>query len=83
MPSCRTRGPFSRREKIMASKPMYNPGTPAPRSGQYRIVGPRGGDVGGAERTSTRGNPLPPTPVAGQNYQLIDPTRNGAGRGKK
>jgi len=66
----------------MASKPLFSPGTPAPASGQYRVVGPRGGNVGGAERTSTQRNPLPPTPAPGQRYQLVDPTRNGAGRGK-
>lgn len=64
----------------MAPKGLFNPGTPAPGSGQYRIVGPRGGNVGGAERTSTRGNPLPPTPAPGQRYEFVDPTRNGAGR---
>lgn len=64
------------------SRDLYNPGTPAPGSGQYRIVGPRGGNVGGAERTSTQGNPLPPTPAPGQRYQFVDPTRNGAGRRK-
>lgn len=62
------------------SKQLLTPGTPAPGSGQYRIVGPRGGDLGGVERTSTRGNPLPPTPASGQRYEYVDPTRNGAGR---
>ncbi len=57
------------------------PGEPADRSGQYEIVGPRGGRTG-AERTVTRGEPLPPTPKAGQEYILVDPTKNGAGRGK-
>lgn len=64
------------------SKPLLSPGTPAPGSGQYRIVGPRGGDAGGAERTSVRGEPLPPTPSAGQRYVYTDPTNNGAGRRK-
>ena len=63
----------------MPQKPL-RPGDPAPSSGQYLIVGPRGGNVGGAERTSTQGNPLPPTPQAGQRYLLVDPTNNGAGR---
>lgn len=57
------------------------PGTPAPASGQYEIIGPRGGHTG-AERTVTRGEPLPPTPSRGQTYTLTDPTRNGAGRGR-
>lgn len=59
--------------------PSYKPGQDAPRSGQYVIVGPRGG-VTGEERTSTRGKPLPPTPKAGQTYRLVDPTKNGSGK---
>lgn len=60
------------------AKPI-KPGTDAPKSGQYEIVGPRGGSTG-QERTSTRGKPLPPTPHSGQSYRLVDPTKNGAGR---
>jgi hypothetical protein len=59
----------------MARKPTLSPGDPTPRSGQYEIVGPRGGHTG-KERTSTRGNPLPPTPEAGQGYRLVDPTKH-------
>lgn len=59
----------------------FKPGQTAPRSGQYGIVGPRGGDTG-KERTVTKGEPLPPTPKGGQSYQLNDPTKNKAGRGK-
>ena len=57
-------------------KKTYSPGEPAPRSGQYRIVGPRGGDKGGMERTSTKNKPLPPTPQPNQRYVLVDPTRH-------
>ncbi|KXO99044.1 hypothetical protein [Tsukamurella pseudospumae] len=64
----------------MSSSPL-KPGQTAGRSGQYEIVGPRGGSTG-QERTVTRGEPLPPTPKPGQGYVLVDPTRNGAGRGK-
>lgn len=55
------------------------PGSPAPRSGQYEIVGPRGGDTG-KERTVVRSEPLPPTPKPGMGYKLVDPTKNGSGR---
>lgn len=55
------------------------PGQTAPRSGQYGIVGTRGGDTG-KERTVTRGEPLPPTPKPGQEYRLVDPTKNKSGR---
>lgn len=37
------------------------PSQPAPESGQYLVVGPRGGQSG-REITSTQGKPLPPAP---------------------
>lgn len=52
----------------------YKPGTPAPRSAQYEIVGPRGGRTG-IERTGVREKPLPPTLEPGQRYIVVDPTR--------
>jgi len=55
------------------------PGSPAPRSGQYEQVGPRGGHTG-EERTVVRREPLPPTPKPGMGYVLVDPTKNGSGR---
>ena len=42
----------------MASK-SYKPGTTAPVSGQYGIVGARGGDTG-RERTVVKGEPCRP-----------------------
>ncbi|MBN7379735.1 hypothetical protein [Mycobacteroides abscessus] len=65
----------------MAASKNLKPGEKAPASGQYAIRGPRGGDTG-EERTSVRNEPLPPTPKPGQTYDLVDRTRNGAGRGK-
>lgn len=50
-------------------------GNIAPKSGQYEIIGQRGGHTGN-ERTVTKGEPLPPTPKAGQSYQLTDPTKH-------
>lgn len=64
----------------MSKRPL-KPGQSTPRSGQYEIIGPRGGRTG-EERTSVRGEPLPPTPKPDQGYQLVDPTRNGAGRAR-
>ncbi len=58
------------------------PGDAAPNSGQYAIVGPRGG-LTNQERTAVRGKPMPPTPKAGQSYVLVDRTKNAAGRGSK
>jgi len=58
---------------------VYKPGQDAPMSGQYEIVGPRGGRTGD-ERTSIQGRTLPPTPKSGQGYVPVDPTNNGAGK---
>lgn len=60
----------------MKKKPILKPGNKAPDSGQYEIVGPRGGKVDGEERTSTQRKPLPPTPKPGQGYRLIDRTKH-------
>jgi hypothetical protein len=54
---------------------VFNPGQKAKQSGQYKIVGPRGGGTG-KERTVTKGEPLPPTPEAGQRYILVDKTKH-------
>ena len=59
----------------------YKPGEKAGYSGQYEMVGPRGGRTG-TERTVVKGEPLPPTQKPGQRYVLVDPTNNGAGRKK-
>jgi hypothetical protein len=61
------------------TKKTYTPGNKAPNSGQYGIIGPRGGNTG-IERTVVRGEPLPPTPQSGQKYILVDPSKNGAGK---
>lgn len=54
------------------------PGTPAPRSGQYREEGPRGGE--GREVTVPRDHVLPPTTKRGSTYTLVDPTDNKSGK---
>jgi len=60
------------------TKPTIKPGTPAPASGQYKQIGPRGGE--GKEVTAIKGRPLPPTPIAGGGYKLVDRTKNKSGR---
>lgn len=57
------------------SKPTLRPGSPTPRSGQYQVVGPRGGSQG-REITGVQGKPLPPTQAPGQGYRLVDPTKH-------
>lgn len=66
----------SRKEVMPVSKRTFKPGEKAPDSGQYEIVGPRGGDAGGKERTVTSGEPLPPTPKPNQKYILRDRTKH-------
>ena len=56
----------------------FNPGQTCPRSGQYEIVGPRGGRTG-VERTVVKNEPLPPTEKAGQRFVLVDKTKHRSG----
>lgn len=56
----------------MADK--LKPGQRAPKSGQYEVVGPRGG-TRGREVTSIKGKPLPPA-TSGERYILVDETKH-------
>ncbi|WP_312673672.1 hypothetical protein [Microbacterium sp.] len=58
------------------SSNQLRPGQIARQSGQYEIVGPRGGRTGD-ERTVTRGEPMPPTPKPNMSFNLVDRTKNG------
>ncbi len=49
-------------------------GQKAPTSGQYEILGPRGGHSG-IERTVVKNEPFPPTQQSGQTYVLVDKTK--------
>jgi hypothetical protein len=55
-------------------------GSITPFSGQYLLIGPRGGK--GPEITSVKGRPLPATPKPGSTYTLVDRTKNDSGKGK-
>ena len=57
----------------MAEK--HKPGEIAKTSGQYPIVGPRGGETG-EERTVVKGEPFPPTPKSGQTFGKPDKTKH-------
>lgn len=60
----------------MSKKPtQLRPGHQTPASGQYAVVGPKGGKTN-TEVTSVEGKPLPPTPKPGQGYVLVDPTQH-------
>ena len=56
-------------------KRTFKPGEIAPRSGQYEIIGPRGGKTD-VERTVTKGEPLTPTRQSGEKFILVDPTKH-------
>lgn len=58
--------------------PTYKPGQKAPVSGQYVIVGPKGGKTG-SEVTVSEGETLPPAPKPGQGFVLVDKTRHKSG----
>jgi hypothetical protein len=58
---------------------ILKPGETAPASGEYEIIGPRGGETR-KERTVPKGRPLPPTPGPGEGYELVRRARNRSGR---
>lgn len=55
------------------------PGSTTPKSGQYEVVGPKGGKTG-TEVTAVKGEPLPPTPKPGMGYVLTDATKHKSGK---
>lgn len=59
--------------------PVHKPGQKAPVSGQYGIVGLKGGKTG-TEITITEGETLPPTPKPGQGFVLVDKTIHKDGK---
>lgn len=62
----------------MSQKSGLKPGQPAPGSGQYQEIGPRGGKH--HEVTGVKGKPLPPTSSPGSTYKFVDGTKNKSGR---
>ena len=57
----------------------FRPGETAPVSGQYAVLGSRGGETG-KEITLGKGKTFPP-PQVGAKYRLSDRTKNKSGRG--
>ena len=71
---------FRKREEVktVVRKPSgLRPGETVPVSGLYQQIGPRGGK--GTEVTSVKGEPLPPAPVKGTTYKLMDPAIHKSG----
>ena len=56
-------------------KPLHKPGQIAEESGQYPVVGPRGGDQN-REVTVVEGEPFPPTPKPGMGFGPPDKTKH-------
>lgn len=56
-------------------KKEYKPGQTADQSGQYPVVGPRGG-YKGYEVTVTKGEPMPPVPEKGWGFGDPDATKH-------
>jgi hypothetical protein len=68
---------LTREEVKLMSKKTYRPGQTAPKSGQYGIVGPRGGSQG-REVTVVKGEPFPPTPKPDMGFVLVDQTKHSS-----
>ena len=70
-------GHLTREENKMSKSKssIHKPGEKAPESGQYGIVGPKGGKTG-TEVTVTKGKTLPPTQKPGQGFTLDDKTKH-------
>ena len=62
-----------------AKASVHKPREKGPDSGQYGIVGPRGGKTG-VEVTVSKGETLPPTPKPGQGFVLVDKTKHKGDR---
>lgn len=53
---------------------LYKPGEKVTTSGQYEIIGVRGGRTG-EEITGVKTKPFPPTKAKGQRFILVDKTK--------
>jgi transcriptional regulator with XRE-family HTH domain len=61
-------------------KGYLRPGQIAPRSGQYQLIGPRGGR--GKEITVVKGEALPPTPREKMTYIMVGSKKSKSGASK-
>lgn len=65
-----TRTPYRERVPRSPESGVLEPGSSAPVSGIYQVVGPRGRSAG-PQCTVAKGEPLPPTPRPDQGYRLV------------
>jgi len=68
--------------RMSAKGGNLKPGQTSPASGQYPVIGPRGGNTG-REVTVPKGRPMPPTSRPGETYGKPDLTKNKSGTGSK
>lgn len=68
------------RKMSTKEKQTVSPGNKVPKSGQYMLVGPRGGKKN-HETALVKGKTVPPTPQQGQHWELTDATNNKSGKG--
>ena len=73
--AARVNRPHVRCRRIKMAKVTFKPGQRAGSSGQYGVVGPRGGKLP-YEVTIVSGKPFPPTVKPGQTYVQVDPTKH-------
>lgn len=59
----------------MATKNIVRPGEHVKTSGQYVVIGPRGG-VSKTEVTLVENKPAPPTPKPSSKFALVDKTKH-------
>jgi hypothetical protein len=55
---------------------LLKPGQKVKDSGQYEIVGERGGKLEGREVTLVKNEPAPPTPEPNERFRLVDKTKH-------
>ena len=59
----------------MTKDDLHKPGETVLVSGQYEVIGPRGGKTG-LEITAVKDGPFPPTQKPNMKFRLVDPTKH-------
>jgi hypothetical protein len=64
------------KERRKSLENLLKPGQKVKDSGQYEIVGARGGKLEGREVTLVKDEPAPPTPGPNERFKLVDKTKH-------
>ena len=59
----------------MSNDNVFKPGEKVVVSGQYEVIGPRGGKTG-LEITAVKNGTFPPTQKQNMRFRLVDPTKH-------